>query len=146
MKSSIKQFKSAVRPIISEIFFTCDSEIWAKVERRYLKEIVNILTDFDKSAVSFSEFEVFTKLHGRLEDELISIYREGLLSEAGKSVLCLIVGKIFEKNFRFDASGRPKHWDNSLTIDETYDDACQKVNFITTPTSVFNFLLDPGFR
>lgn len=41
--------------------------------------------------------------------------------------MSLRFAKVFDKSFRFDNSGRPRHWESLVMIDEAYDKAQNKV-------------------
>ena len=41
--------------------------------------------------------------------------------------MSLRFAKVFDKSFRFDYSGRPRHWESLVMIDEAYDKAQNKV-------------------
>jgi hypothetical protein len=125
-----KSFKSRTSSIFSDSFKMNSRDFWSSLEQLFMTELENSLQEFEKLTKSFSNTDSFFKAKMDLEKELICIYREYLISETGKSVLSLRIGKLFDKNFRFDASGRPCHWDTLVAIDEAYDAAIQKVIFI----------------
>lgn len=89
--------------------------------------IVEALNEFDTLCESFSKSELLSAAKSGLENELVSIYRENLLSETSKSNMCLRFAKIMDRNFRFDLTGRPRHWESLIMIDDAYDKAITKV-------------------
>jgi len=92
-----------------------------------MEKIAEALNEFDLVCESFSKSELLSSAKDCLENELISIYRENLLSESNKSTMSLRFAKVFDKSFRFDYSGRPRHWESLVMIDEAYDKAQNKV-------------------
>lgn len=95
-----------------------------------MEKIVEALNDFDIVCESFSKSELLSSAKNSLENELISIYRENLLSESNKSTMSLRFTKVLDKYFRFDSFGRPRHWESLVMIDEAYDIAITKVGLI----------------
>ena len=93
-----------------------------------MSKIVQALDEFDTACDSLSKSKTFISAKTELEGELFSIFREILQSESSKSTMGLRFTKILDKNFRFDSSGRPCHWENIPMIDEAYDKAIFEVN------------------
>ena len=122
-----KQFKSSTRSLFADCFSNCSESFWDEVENSFMTNIVEALNDFDLKCESFLASEIFLSTKLDLENELVSMYREGLFSESGKSTMNLRFTKVMDKNFRFDAFGRPRYWENLVTIDEAYDNALEKV-------------------
>jgi hypothetical protein len=105
-------------------------DFWNDVERQYMEKIAEALNEFDFVCESFSKSELLSSAKDCLETELISIYKENLIAESSKSTLSLRFTKVLDKNFRFDSSGRPRHWESLVMIDEAYDKAMNKVRII----------------
>lgn len=135
-KQICKNFKSSTRSLYADCFSNCSNDFWSDVENNFTIKIVEALNAFDEKFESFSSEDIFCFSKSDLENELVSIYREILLTESSKSSLNLRFTKILDKNFRFDSSGRPRHWESLLMIDEAYDGAIAKV-FI-----LFKFSID----
>lgn len=93
-----------------------------------MEKIVGALNEFDLECESFSKSELLSSAKDCLKNELISIYRENLHSESIKSTMSLRFAKVLDKIFRFDSSGRPRHWESLVMIDEAYDKALNKVH------------------
>lgn len=123
-----KNFKTSTRSIFADCFQDCSKDFWNKVEQQYMEKIADSLSEFDFACESFSKSDLLSSARDCLENELISIYRESLLSESSKSIMGLRFAKVLDKNFRFDSSGRPRHWESLIMIDEAYDKAISKVH------------------
>lgn len=126
-KIVLKNFKTSTHTIFAECFQNCTKDFWVDVERLYMEQMVDAVNEFDKQCGSFSKSELLTSAKDCLENEMVSIYRENLLSETNKSTVGLRFTKLLDKNFRFDSSGRPRHWENLIMIDDAYDKAITKV-------------------
>lgn len=122
-----KAFKTTTRTIFADCFQNCSKDFWIDVEQQYMERIADALDEFDRACEFFTKSDILTASKNNLESELISIYRENLLSETNKSTMGLRFTKLMDKNFRFDSSGRPRHWDSLIMIDEAYDKAINKV-------------------
>lgn len=122
-----KKFKKDTRSIFSDCFANADANIWIEIENIYTNHITEALSEFDKGCSSFLDFNSFLAAKSNLESELVSIYRESVISETSKSTMNLRFAKIMDKNFRFDSSGRPRHWESLLMIDEAFDKAVLQV-------------------
>lgn len=122
-----KNFKSSTRSLYVDCFSACFVDFWSEVEDSFMVKIAEALDDFDKKCTVFAGDQFFFLSKTDLENELVSIYREILQTETGKSTMNLRFTKIADKNFRFDSSGRPRHWENLVMIDEAYDMAIIKV-------------------
>lgn len=129
-RSICKRFKSSTRSLFADCFGTCSKDFWNDLETKFIAEIADSLDEFDGSCETFLSTEILGSVKNDLEGEIISIYREILLSESSKSTMILRFTKIMDKNFRFDCNGRPRHWESLSMIDEAYDKATNKVNFI----------------
>lgn len=127
LRNICKNFKTSTRSIFADCFQNCSSEFWNDVERQYMEKIAESLNEFDFVCESFSKSDLLSSAKDDLENELVSIYRENLLSESNKSTMSLRFAKVLDKNFRFDYSGRPRHWESLVMIDEAYDKAINKV-------------------
>lgn len=125
----MKNIKISTRSIFSDSFgmFSDNHNFWLTIESRFMAEIAEALNEFDQISESFSGTETFIKSKKELENELESIYFESLCAESNKSTLILRVNKVIDKSFRFDSSGRPRHWDNISMIDDAFDKAIEKV-------------------
>lgn len=121
-----KKFKSSTRSIFADCWQNCSIEFWSDVERQFMDRIVEALNEFDSICESFSKSELLSAAKFGLENELVSIYRENSLSETSKSNMCLRFTKIMDRNFRFDLSGRPRHWESLLMIDDAFDKSITK--------------------
>ncbi len=126
----MKNIKISTRSIFSDSFgmFSDNNNFWLTIENRFMTEIAEALNEYDQISESFLRTETFVKSKKELENELESIYRESLFAESNKSTLILRVNKVIDKNFRFDSSGRPRHWDSLSMIDDAFDKAIEKVN------------------
>lgn len=136
-----KNFKTSTRTIFADCFQDCSKDFWDNVEQQYMEKIAEALNEFDFACESFSKSDLLSSARDCLENELISIYRESLLSESNKSIMSLRFAKVLDKNFRFDSSGRPRHWESLIMIDEAYDKAISKVRINRFHMlSFFNFI------
>lgn len=138
-RSISKNFKSLTRSFFADCFSNCSKKFWDDLEHRFINEIADSLNEFDASCVSLSNDEILRAAKNELENELISIYREALLSESNKSTMILRFTQNMDKSFRFDLNGRPRHWESLGMIDEAYDKALIKVSIVLLKSNVCNF-------
>lgn len=127
-----KNFKKDTQPIFSDCFLNANENIWNEIENLYMANIAAALSEFDNLCNSFLELDSFLAAKCDLE-ELILYYRESIASETSKSSLSMRFTKIMDRKFRFDLSGRPRHWESLVMIDEAFDSAVTQVIFRNLP-------------